>query len=425
MTLLGSDHGFLEVEPHDPAARRADREVVLLLHGLGGNKSEWSFPAWRSYHWNHAGNPEERESDNHLLPPLSPWELIPEFSLSDLREDVPCWSGILKALGHTIINYSQDGPQEVVDVPLAQLEERIAPFVRDEVLTGTLAGKRVTLLCHSRGGILARAYLRRHPEAAEWIGRVITLCSPHQGTLAPNAKQRLMDAAAVLDPLSVLPLISGLNRITGLIAESAGAQQLLPDDPIFDDLALPAELPDIQFFTFGGTSVRYFRIYSWHYTPDSYVPNFGDFPDIRFDWTQFPIEVPFASPVMECLPDLIVEDEQDEGEGDGLVSDERARLPGATHVSLPISHAEALWDEAPFAQVAELLGTPLTGSEMVECVRGFIANLRTRQLHDPLRKRRACQLDEILEPWPFTRAEDAFEQGFDGCAFCMPEHHSG
>jgi len=425
VTLLGSEHGFLEVEPHDAADRRADREVILFLHGLGGNKADWSFPAWRSYHWDHERGPANRESDNHLTPPLNPWDILPEFSLSDLRDDVRCWAGVLTSLGHTVINYSQDGPQRPVEVPLEQLEERIVPFIRSKVLVGPLAGKRVVVLCHSRGGILVRAYIHRQPqEASEWIGQVITLCSPHQGTLAPRAKQRLVDAATALGLFPFPPLVSAVSRVTGWLDETPGANQLLPDDPIFSELAVPADVPDIEFATFGGTSVRYTRVYSWHFTPDSYIPNFGDFPDIRFDWTMFPVQLPVVSPALECLPDVVVDDEQDEGEGDGLVAADLARLPGAPHESLPINHAEALWDEELFRRVADLLGTPLTGGEQVECVRGFIGNQRSLELHDPSRKRRNCQLDEIVEPWPFKRVEEALDAGYDGCAYCLPEHHT-
>lgn len=106
MTLLGAAYGYLEVEPHIPEERRADREVILLLHGTGGNKQEWSFPIWRSLNYAHDSTPSYRHSDNHLIPP---WNLLPDFSLSD-RKRVRCWTSILRALGHTVIYYSQDGP---------------------------------------------------------------------------------------------------------------------------------------------------------------------------------------------------------------------------------------------------------------------------------------------------------------------------
>jgi pimeloyl-ACP methyl ester carboxylesterase len=377
VTILDAEHGFLEVEPHDPRDRRADREVILLLHGLGGTKDDWRFPAWREVHWDLTRPPPDRGSDNHLTPPLSPLDHLPEFGLSPLRTDLRCWSGVLKALGHTVINYSQDGAQDTVDVPLDQLERLIVPFVRRQVLTGRLAGKRVVLLCHSRGGILARAYLHHHPdEGTQWISRLITLCSPHRGTLAPLAKQRLIDTAALLG-LTVggpvfgpAPLLAEvLGRVFGWFEESEGAEQLLPGDRIFGELAAPADVPGVEVSTFGGTSVRYARVYSFHYTPDSYVPNWSDFPDIRFDWTLAPVEVPVLSPMLDALPDGVVDDEQDEGEGDGLVADARAGLPGAPHESVPVNHAEALWDEDLFARVAGLLGTPLTAAGRVECGR--------------------------------------------------------
>jgi pimeloyl-ACP methyl ester carboxylesterase len=375
VTILGAEHGFLEVEPHDPADRRADREVVLLLHGLGGTKDDWRFPDWRDYHWDLAHDPPDRHDDNNLVPPL---DHLPEFGLSPMRSDLRCWSGVLKALGHTVVNYSQEGSQEVLDVPLAQFVQRIVPFLRSNVLTGNLAGKRVVVLGHSRGGILIRRYLHELPEdGQEWIARVITLCSPHQGTMAPVAKQKLVDAATVLG-LPVfgpsLLLFNLVGRIAGWFDESSGAVQLLPDDALFAELAAPADVPDIEFATFGGTSVRFARVYSWHYTPGSYVPNWSDFPDFRFDWTEVALEVPLASPMLDQLPDFAVDAEQDNGQGDGLVADARARLPGAPHERIRVNHAEALWDEELFERVADLLGTPLSGAAgAVECGRPEVA----------------------------------------------------
>lgn len=374
MTLLGAEHGFLEVEPHDPRDRRADREVVLLVHGLGGSKDDWRFPVTRDLHYDLLRPPPDRHDDNHLTPPLSPLDHLPEFGLSPKRSDVRCWTGVLKALGHTVVNYSQDGRQSTVDVPLAQFEQRIVPFLRAQVLTDRLAGKRVVVLCHSRGGILIRAYLHRHPdEGSAWIGRVITLCSPHQGTRAPRAKQRLADAAAVIGGgigLGATPLLLDLvARVTGFLGESAGANQLVPGSPVFDDLATPADVADVDVRTIAGTSVRYGRIYAFFYTPDSYLPNWSDFPDIRFDWTKFPVELPLASPLLDALPDALVDEEQDGGKGDGLVADSKARMAGAPHESFRVNHAQALWDEQLFARVAGLLGTPLSGAGRVDCGR--------------------------------------------------------
>ena len=66
----------------------------------------------------------------------------------------------------------------------------------------------------------------------------------------------------------------------------------------------------------------------WHWPP--------------FHWTIAELEVPGCSPLLDVLPDLAPE--LAEGIGDGLVSDARARLPFASHTTLPLNHAEALWD---------------------------------------------------------------------------------
>jgi hypothetical protein len=151
-----------------------------------------------------------------------------------------------------------------------------------------------------------------------------------------------------------------------VFAESDGANQLLPDNPIFAELASADELRNmnIEVRTFGGTSPRYARLYSWHYTLDSYLPQWDFHP---FEWTLFPVEVPLASPVLDALPDVAVDDEQIEGLGDGLVANARAKLAGAPHEAFPVNHAEALWGEDLFARVADLLGTPLSAAGPVEC----------------------------------------------------------
>ena len=436
MTTLGIEHGFLEVLPHDPAERRPDRGVVVLLHGLGGNKSDWAFPAWRGYHWNHFATPPNRHSDNHFTPPYTnplEWlDAVTDFSLSNMSTSVGCWEGMLRSVGHTVVNYSQDGPQAEVEVPLEQFETSIVPFIRDEVLVGPLSGKKVTLLCHSRGGILARAYVANNTAAAiEWIDRVITLASPHEGTLAPLAKQKLANVAAALlvGPILSLAgvddlLLWAVDKVTGWLSESAGANQLLPTNALFDTLADPADVLDISFMTFGGTSVRFTRLYYWLYEASSFIPNFGDFPDIRFDYELFAVELPGISPMLDQLPDQVVDDEQDNGEGDGLVADARASLPGAPHQSLPFNHAEALWDEDLFQRVATVLGTPLTGGEVFDCTRGFIGNTRTHQFHDPSRENTNCQLPEILNPTAFKTSDEAIALDYDGCYWCLPEFHT-
>jgi triacylglycerol lipase len=68
-----------------------------------------------------------------------------------------------------------------------------------ERLRAATGAARVTLVCHSMGGIAARAYLRQHGDGA--IDKVITLASPHHGTVfgvlghGANARQMARGSA--------------------------------------------------------------------------------------------------------------------------------------------------------------------------------------------------------------------------------------
>lgn len=67
--------------------------------------------------------------------------------------------------------------------PLFESIEAYADPVRDAVerLRQASGAAQVVLVCHSMGGLAARAYLRRYGDAA--IARVITISTPHYGTI--------------------------------------------------------------------------------------------------------------------------------------------------------------------------------------------------------------------------------------------------
>ncbi|WP_162257752.1 triacylglycerol lipase [Agromyces sp. Root81] len=422
MAALGREFGYLQVHPVDPAQRRADRAVVLLLHGLGGNIFDWRYPQWRGLHYERR-TPRDRHDDNNLTPPAS----LPflDLSTADMRGDIRCWAGILRGLGHTVINYSQEGNQSFVEVPLKQLVDTIVPHIRQNVLTGSLANKRVVVIGHSRGGILIRRYIADHlADAVDWIDSVITIASPHGATNAPLAKSKLGDfinsivlpdlPLGIPSPASLIQMVT--DRIFGWYEVTDGAEQLLPGDNVFATLAMPADVPTIPFHTFGGSSVRFSGLYYWRYDLASYVP--GGILDPRFDWTEYATEIPFVSPLLDSVPDGLLFEEQVEGRGDACVTVTSAQLAGAVNETLHFNHAEALWDEKLFARVGAILGTPLGATIAEGCGAGIIANASTKQFHDPLFENGNCQLREILQVEFFDNAADAKAAGYDGCFWC-------
>ncbi|MDO8787640.1 MAG: alpha/beta fold hydrolase [Sulfuritalea sp.] len=93
----------------------------------------------------------------------------------------------LEVAGWTVATHSMEPVWTEIDNYADGIDRRI-----DEVLVATGA-PQVILICHSMGGLAARAYLRRHGKAK--VARMITLGSLHHGTelaslgVGPNARQ--------------------------------------------------------------------------------------------------------------------------------------------------------------------------------------------------------------------------------------------
>jgi predicted alpha/beta hydrolase family esterase len=126
--------------PERPLVRDPSRPTVLLIHGYMCNRATWR-------HWLMDGIP-------------SHWNVA-------------------------TVNL------EPVFAPVNRYAEVVDAAVED--LRAATGAERITLVCHSMGGLAARSYLRRHGHHA--VQRVVTIDTPHHGTVfatlghGPNARQ--------------------------------------------------------------------------------------------------------------------------------------------------------------------------------------------------------------------------------------------
>ena len=115
--------------PERPLMRDTSRPAVLLIHGYTCNRGTWR-------HWL-------------------------------LKGGVPTHWNV------ATVNL------EPIFVPVGHYSEIIHAAI--EQLRTATGADRVTLVCHSMGGLAARSYLRKHGHQA--VQRVITIDTPHNGTL--------------------------------------------------------------------------------------------------------------------------------------------------------------------------------------------------------------------------------------------------
>lgn len=112
---------------------------------------------------------------------MSPDRLLPGRRTVILVHGYGCSRGVwwflrrrLEAAGYNVASISLVPPYASVDDLMPQLHDRV------ESVVAAAGVQQVTLIAHSMGGLVSRAYLSRHGTAR--VERLITLASPHQGS---------------------------------------------------------------------------------------------------------------------------------------------------------------------------------------------------------------------------------------------------
>lgn len=426
MTALPKD---FRVFP-EKSKRRPDREVILLLHGAGGKTQDWTYPMWRHYNYAYWQEPKKRTTcRDALTAPLDPGYC--EYSLSPNRP-IHNWKDFLVGLGHTVITYSQAGSDKKVEVCLEELKSKVIPYIEKNVLKGKLKDCKVTIIAHSRGGLLISKYLHdvSQEKSSSWIKKVITIQSPHRGTNLPYLNDLSWLEAALVGltgdfTIILIKLIKSL-LIDYMITECH--DELEPTSALIRSLDPDVSPnPNIEFHTIGGTSVELSKVYSWVWAPESYVPTALQKPSLTplFDWVLEPVELKPISPILNDIPDVPGFSELHDGEGDMLVTDASARLGYSKHKSMHINHAEGLWHPELMEYISGLLGTPAKPMP-IDQIR-YYANLKTKQFHDLEYITSGCSIDHIKNGvlLDTNDADEIKAKGYDGCYYCNIHNHKG
>jgi Asp-tRNA(Asn)/Glu-tRNA(Gln) amidotransferase A subunit family amidase len=328
----------IQVTDGDP-----DRPLVLLLHGTGGTVSDMTTPA---------AHPDNNYDFAVPFPPdvTVGWREYPGvgvWSCCDLdpKKDIRSWRDVLRLYKFRTAAYSQVDNAGFLARPVEELGVVMAALVRAFPRTPFV------LLAHSRGGLLTRKFLKDAGALAAPVRTVITLHSPHTGSdlasVAVFLRRRIEDLRAIGGDV----VLAALGWLLDIVDSEAYAELAVGGDFLLDLAKGEEALPEVDYFTFGGVSVRLTRVRTWTYTLDSAIPQWH-WPPFQHRRSEGP--APLVSPLLDTLPDLV--DEIADGRGDMLTADARTRLPFAVHQTNRINHAEALWDPILHAQVLRILG---------------------------------------------------------------------
>ena len=339
--------------------------VVILLHGTNGTIEDMRRPAV------HPGWTCDRSTPlrtvargAHHYPGVGIWGYSSDGPMSREPEG---WQPVLERHGFLTLNYQQVEPAGRLfdQVPLDPVRQL------DAIVKGVIAalpGRRIAFVTHSRGGILFRTWFAKlggaSSDVVQRLGPVLMLASPNQGS-------RLANVAVALHDLVNEPLL-GL----GWLREAVDSETSSPayrdyevGSPLLADLAASELVRQADVHTVGGTGPNVTRLHQWTFTLDSVWPRVQitrGLPDLVFDWRT--ADEPFAWVVRNVTGDLHAGlPELTDGQGDVLVADANARLPGRPHDSFHLNHAESLFDPFLLEWGAQLLsagrGVALTDTD--------------------------------------------------------------
>ena len=366
------------------------KPLVVLLHGLGGDRNDWMNPFQeRNWPYDHNQDPDEIDMGVHDKPPMpglpgidTKYFLSPRLA-SNARglegSDDRSWWHALQRAGFPVVTYSQvpDLMVPFAKGPIAQCKQFMEMLQQDVLSQPEHKGRKVVILGHSRGGLIGRAFLGDPEVKADTKGRfpavsgLITLSSPHQGShMALMDDKVITFLNTVQKVVPKLPNDAGnqvINTLKIKIDAYVGAHgdEIEPNSPLFRTLAAQEPIrPGVRCISVGGTSPRLFRLYLWTFSGDSLLPKKGSSGKLEFHWRARPMEAKGASPIPDGLPLKLLKLDVEEilpGRGDGLTADSRCHFPAAfkveDHLSFPLSHAEELWDPKLQAAIIQRLGT--------------------------------------------------------------------
>lgn len=325
------------------------KPAVLLIHGLAATQQTWTAPTrqWnlRKLAYNPKSSPSVPEVSvtdpfNHKWSSGAPgtdfWGALDnDFNLATWNQ-VPCIA-------------NADGMPSNACLASDTFEKAYesAQWALQKLLAETRGP--VTLLAHSRGGLIARRLLKDFGDADGRIKRLITIHSPHSGTSVAT-KPDLVYGEFTSGLADLLPVKEWREKVTGGLGDIQDAMLNLTGLPGARELAthlVPAKvregekaLPGVVYTTFGGTSTTLVKLHFRTYTVTKDYPFFTKTEGSKAFFQN----------------KAFIETTQ--GKGDSLVSDDSAKLPwlGAKHHSNPLHHGEVLWNSAVINQVKGLVG---------------------------------------------------------------------
>ena len=311
---------------YDMTVHEGDRNkpLVILVHGLGMEQNIWTDPGSARILGGAlpltvllSKKPEQRDK---VRSKITPGDRPDPKMLRSIFHD-------LRDRGYPVISWSQQRPAG----PLESAVNELAEVIRH---AENISKGEIILVCHSRGGLIARKYLADNNSN---VNALITICTPHRGSSIAKLASYVLPLVRVITPFisdntNSLSIKKAVTRVTDFMKSNA-VKELLPSSDFFQTIP-DRKIKGMRCLTMGGTNPSLFGFYRWR--------------EKTADGMRLlrPEEVlSFPGILEKIIPSGLLPDELKKGLGDGLVSAESSRLNWADeHHDFPLNHARMLYD---------------------------------------------------------------------------------
>lgn len=317
----------------------SDKPVVIFIHGLGMDRNFWLDP----FETKVLGKNVPMKVFAAVQPksiylhkcPHGPGEIKKSgITIGDIPKKINNLWSALRDRGFNLVCWSQRRPVGPISAAVEELEEII------ELTARIFPQNNVSLLCHSRGGLIARKFME---ENLRGIRALITLSTPHKGSSLSLIGKHLSPLSSFLKgllPMQTHGTVSDvIKRMTDLI-EGAALKELMPGSDFFKNLR-DVPVKGIKYLSFGGSKTELVTVYKWKKKEDIMYPK--------------PL-LSIPDSLIKILPASILPDELKPGKGDFMVTTASSVLPWASsHYDLHANHISITWHRRVISDVVEVL----------------------------------------------------------------------
>jgi len=307
-----------------------DKPVVIFIHGLGMNKYFWADPV----HTKVFGKNIPLKVFAASKPRICPAESRKTLTLGSIPEHIEnIWTAVLNR-GFNAVCWSQRRPSGPISVAVEELDAIAANAIK------LFPGKPIALVCHSRGGLIARKFMEKKSPA---IKALITIATPHEGSSLSRMGTYLSPLSPALKrilPKNTHSTISQVLKNTNDLLEGSALKELLPGSAFFINLD-DRNMKGVKYLSFGGKTTKLFTVYTWKKQDTKLYPHpLLSIPDSMIKY------LPRAIIPLEIIP----------GKGDFMVTTESSALPWAlNHYNVAANHISITWNKNVIKKTVELI----------------------------------------------------------------------